>query len=513
MLKPFATTLVLQVALLSICGVQAEDKLGKANAPSQSISGKVTDQDGKPVAEARVRFQHKYAEIDTSTSTDAEGRFALNLRMVNGVEYSLRIWAKSSDEASMGCFRVARSEDEPTLNDIEIRLEPLKTARVKVVDVEGKAVESANVALQLGFPYTVGPQTTDATGTASLKIPRSEKIGGVVAWKNGYGLDYQAYTRRQSGTEEVPQKPLEFPIDTEETLQLDGAAPLEIRATGPHDKVVKDAEVSLWLLTKEGRSDQLNFGYYTDVFPQNVDDQGTVRFEWFPKWQKEPVQLNVMAKGYVQKQTNYDPSAKAGPVLLSLQSLEPIRGQVTQLDGQPAANITVQAIGDGYESSSAMAIDQTDDAGRYELLVAPDNIYMVFIVDKQWSAPIQTGFAVRPGQPVAPRDFKLRKATRLHGQVLNKANGRPVPGTNVTLQQSGMDLRTLAKTRCLILTTHAAGSVRCGNATSRRTRAVPLSFLLGKANTNCTLVTDGRPQTLWKRNVSPLLKRLRNKST
>ena len=83
--------------------------------------------------------------------------------------------------------------------------------------------------------------------------------------------------------------------------------------------------------------------------------------------------------------------------------------------------------------------------GRYEIMAAPHQIYMLYIEGEKWSAPVQSGFAVLPGKEVEEHDFALRPATRLFGQVLNQATGEPLEGQLIYLTLHGIDLNTMGK--------------------------------------------------------------------
>ncbi len=128
-----------------------------------------------------------------------------------------------------------------------------------------------------------------------------------------------------------------------------------------------------------------------------------------------------------------------------LERLIPIRGTVTFPDGKPAVGITVGASGAGYTWDRFHGAATTDEVGKYEILAAPNQIYMLYIPDKQWSAPVQSGFVVLPNKEVQPHDFVLQPATRVFGRVLDKATQEPQAEQRIYFTQQGIALNDLGE--------------------------------------------------------------------
>lgn len=206
---------------------------------------------------------------------------------------------------------------------------------------------------------------------------------------------------------------------------------------------IPDTQAYVWLLQKETRSDQLNLSFFTNSFIESTDASGTATFAWFPKWQTGPTIIWPTAEGFVRTRSEYDPATHNGALDIQLEREVPIRGTVTLPDGKPVANITVGASGAGYTLDGFHGVTKTDTSGRYEFMTTPNQIYMLHIADKQWSAPAQSGFAVLPGKVIDDRDFVLSPSSRVFGQVLNDQTGDPVAGEYVYLTQHGIALNTL----------------------------------------------------------------------
>jgi len=68
---------------------------------------------------------------------------------------------------------------------------------------------------------------------------------------------------------------------------------------------------------------------------------------------------------------------------------------------------------------------------------------LIAVKDAIWAAAPQTGFAVLPNQPVANRDFVLRKSTRVFGTLTNEQSQHPIPNQRVVVYQYGQDLHSM----------------------------------------------------------------------
>ncbi len=318
----------------SVQAIQAQSKkqadqqltLGKPDAPLCTVKGLVTDAAGQPQPKAMVHLKSRAAEIDAHVPTDAEGKFELQVHVPAGPNYHLEITADSSDGARRGVYRLPQSNEASDLTAVRIQLGPVKHARVKVVDSNGQPIVGANVALQLNYPIVMGPVLSDDQGMVSLSLPDSETILSAVAWKDYQGLDYKLYTLpyRQSA-DQLTKKP-QFPIESQETLTLDGASPLSVSIKDEASKPVSEVSSYVWLLKKPDRNDQLNLSYFSGALDQTTNADGTASFAWFPKWQTEPTTVWSSKKGFVRQRSTTDPDGQSISIDVQLTRLVPLRG-------------------------------------------------------------------------------------------------------------------------------------------------------------------------------------------
>jgi hypothetical protein len=426
----------------AVGGAPSRSDPDKGDVPACTLAGTVVDESGKPVPGAAVRAATWFGDTAASATADEAGRFTFEVRMSREAATGLSVSASVADRSLLGFHRSPMGDPDklPDLEGLRIALEPARAATVKVIDAEGKPVERAQVSLQLGFPLAIGPRETNADGVATFQVPKSDTIASVIALKDHEGFDYQTYglARFQEGDQLT--SPPEFPFEDGQTLVLDGVAPLTMEVKDAKGRPLPDASCRVWLLRKESRNDELNLSFFPWV-RQMADATGSLTIAWFPTWQTEPVSISSSAEGYARERSEYNPSAPSDPLTVRLQRLVPLRGRLTLPDGTPAPDVTVAADGAGYSMFAEHGGSvRTDEAGRYELLVAPYQTYMLTVADKRWAAPAQSGFVVLPEQDVPDHDFTLRPATRVHGRVLNRATSEPVAGAWVALQHRGIPL-------------------------------------------------------------------------
>lgn len=327
-------------------------------------------------------------------------------------------------------------------DQIILHLAPARTVKLKVMDESGAPIENAQTAIQLPSPHTADVTATNKDGVAEFLIAANERIQAVVAWKDHAGLDYRLYDLSRRQRADAITKAPEFPDGGIETLILDGASPVIVKLTDDDGQPLADAGVYPWLLKKESENDKLNLSMFNRAFIQNTGADGTTTFAWLPSWQTGLIEFWPNIKGFVHERGSYTPGAEDGRLEIVLNRLVPIRGHVRNADGTPAAGIPVAATGAGYMLDRGRGAAITDETGAYEVLVPPDQIYLVVASGKELAAAPQTGFAVFKGQPVEGKDFILRPATRVYGKLLDEATQEPIANERVFVYQYGQDLRS-----------------------------------------------------------------------
>ncbi len=414
------------------------------------IRGTVVDGDGEPVGNADVTLQHRNnAAGIASTRTDEAGRFHLQVQHdPDQLLALLQIYATSAAGDQAGSRRIVETEaPESGEINIEVKLSPLRTIVVGVIDGQLRPVADAHVRVHNTLDLFATTGMTDASGFARFRLPQAAKILTSAAWKDDYGLDYRSYSlptdkvqpiRRRIGAPEAPIRL--FPTDEPEVLMLSGARPLRVRVRNRAGEPIIGASVHPPRLTKASEPRQLPLDYLRNRISVTTDDLGVARIAWMPNWQQTPVHFSVSAPGHAAVRAVHDPlgeQPREQDVLdVVLHPLVSVRGRVVDAEGEPRGGIRVAAYGRGGPGTSFTTATRSSADGSYELQVAPHHNYLLVVEDKQLAAASHSGFAVEPDRPVDEMNFILRKPTRIFGTSYDR-NGRPSPG--VRLMQLGRE--------------------------------------------------------------------------
>ncbi|HUG69165.1 MAG TPA: thioredoxin family protein [Pirellulaceae bacterium] len=421
--------------------------VGHENVEPIEFSGQVLDVTGNPASGSKVLLEGTSPESlriwTASINTNAEGQFRVRIRVKKEQLPQLRVSAVSADQSQLGFYRFPWNQEVPP-ESIILQLAPARTVKLKVMDESGAPIENAQTAVQLPSPHTADVTATNKDGVAEFLIAANERIQAVVAWKDHAGLDYRLYDLSRRQKADAITKAPEFPDNGVETLILEGASPVIVKLTDDDDQPLADAGVYPWLLKKESENDYLNLSMFNTAFLQNTGADGTTTFAWLPSWQSGPITFWPSIKGFVHQRGSYTPGTEDSRLEIVLNRLVPIRGRVRNADGTLAAGIHVTATGRGYAFDGGRRVAAiTDETGAYEVLVPPDQIYLIVASGKELAAAPQTGFAVFKGQPVEGKDFTLRRATRVYGKLLDEATQEPIANERVFVYQYGQDLHSM----------------------------------------------------------------------
>lgn len=438
--------------------------IGDHNVEPIEIHGQVLDVAGMPSKQSAIfweGYSRTAARWKSSITTDNEGAFRVRLKVKKEMLVQLSVLAVSSDNSQIGSYRFPRDQASPT-EPISIQLGEARTVRLKVIDKAGTPIQDAHAAWELAFPMKSLRATTSKDGIAEIAIPANERIQAVVAWKDNAGLDYHVYRLPRDQMVDAITKAPEFPAGGTETLTLEGATAVTVKVVDDDGQPVSDVRVYPWLLKKDTQNDDLNLSMHHETFAQRTDSAGISVFAWLPSWQTGITQFWPNKTGYNRQRGLYTPANDKGHMEIVLKKHVPIRGRVQNADGTPAANISISAIGAGYTLDEARENGWTDSNGEYEIMVPPDQIYLVVASGKGFAAAPQTGFAVFKGQPVAEKNFTLRPATRIYGTLIDEDTKEPVPNARVFVYQYGKDL-------------HSMNGVELPNPEQSRTYVQPLT--------------------------------------
>ena len=419
-----------------------------------TLAGQVIDSSGRSSAGALVvacKFATDAAE-GMQAKTDAEGKFRFRVTATPKALDAMNIEVKSADGSEMGYASLRSEQTKLDVEALSIQLGKIKQAQAAVVDADDRPVPGATVVAKLGdrFSGRVLSTTTDEAGLATISYSDQEPIAIAFAFKDQMGLDYHLFKPAQNGV--GPS----YPIDKPQRFLLNGTKPIKFKVVDEQERPLEGIKIYPLTLRKTPRTSvnnyDLNASFFIRHLQTTTDAQGEATCEWFPSWQQGLVNFTASGSGeFVTSQVFVYLTKPQYIHKTTLTRMVALRGTVTGVDNLPAQGITVTAAGAAMSPNPPKtAIAKTDASGNYELLVAPNCIYMVVVTDQQWASTPQQGFAVYPNTPVEGKNFKLRKATRVFGKVESKPTIQPTPfqmfgarlfpRQRVTMKQSGISI-------------------------------------------------------------------------
>ncbi len=436
--KHGAIKLVVAIVSFHLSGATLSSAVAQEEAESV-ISGSVVDAKGKPAVGAMVALCRHSEDMShgKKVSADADGKFSIKIVANAKLLESMHLECKNNDGSEMSYLALRTSVSKLDLQSLELRLDKVKKARMAIVDGEGKPVAGASAIARLGDAFgRVVSATTDEFGIAELTYTDSAPIELAFAWKDSVGFDYRFFQVTQQGLGAV------FSVQKPEQFKLEGASPMKLKFIDNEKRPLKGIKVYPLNLRKPGRANlratDLNLSYFLRFVQEQTDADGEVTFAWLPAWHKGRLSFNSSGGDeFVHSTISVDPSTARGLKEVQLDRTVPIRGNVVGVDGKPSEGIVISATGVGSAGTSKTTMVQTDEAGNYEVRVAPHQIYMVIVKDKQWASTPQQGFVVHSNTPVEGKDFKLRKATRIFGKVRSGFWLADVANHKVVISQLG----------------------------------------------------------------------------
>ena len=390
------------------------------------VEGIVVDEAGQPVAGASVAMHWSIAP--RPVTTEADGTFALDTEEPRRA--NLAFLASADGGARQGVFHYADlSGAKDPRTPVRIVLKPAREVKVTAVDGKGDPVPGAEVFLpEIVFPVARG--TTDAQGVATLRAPAEALTLCVFGTKPGVGVDYYETSRS------VP--PLYAPPPAEVLLVLNEARTVRVKVVDSSGRPVPGVELTPWTIHKKGKSGSVNLSGFK--LKARSDAMGIATFDWLPADLGEPMSLLLASWPYqLPDRLLYDPARPDAELVARI--LRPVRasGKVMRPDGSPAPGILVEAggVGASNPNSSGAGRVRTGADGTYAMDLAPDQSYLIAVVDDAWAARSLRGVIVREGQPRDGLDLRLGKGGMVRGRVTAGPASMPAVGMAVGLTERG----------------------------------------------------------------------------
>ncbi len=414
---------------------------GADEAPETVVRGTVVDEKGTPAGGVMVDVlgwasQGQGRVVWTApVPSGADGGFVVRVEgtglvtaggaRVGGTILGTAARASADGGKRLGLGQVVARTREPEA--IRIVLRPSLPLAVRVADADGKPVPGAAVEVATGSPFArvVEPASTDAQGLARFLVPAEAPYFGVLAMKDGVGVDGVPNTKATQVVSPGPPPP-------EVALTLRGSRTITLRARDSSGRPVAGVVFQMdSMISFPGRAqpDRLfGAGRITAV---------TTGGDGLARWRRVP-------EGFDTIVTIYPPSAALGTdspgggmrlyghvegdvtLTAMIRRKAELSGRVVNADGSPAAGVTVLAkgmaegggLGERGDSNQP-TIAETAADGSYAMSVRPGPAYLMAVMSPgHASTPIQQA-PIGEGESRGGLNFVLIEGTRLHGQVAN----------------------------------------------------------------------------------------------
>ena len=387
------------------------------------LSGTVVDEQDHPVGDVLVE-----ADIGSrrqSARTALDGRFVLQISENAGT--SLRAATRDGLKQAF----VLRERPIAGPQEIRVALKPAREFSITVRDDKDQPVGAAWVACTGTSMMKVGEAKTDAAGKAQLHIPADAFPEYILARKDGLGLDYVAFWRK----DELRTDPYRLAPDHSGpvNLVLNGAKSVKIRVVDEQDKPLPDVMIYPWLYEKPRKGTLLNLSGLAEVY-KTTDAQGAAAFE-VPADNTKAINFWPRREGYcAPKRCMWDPTSGAAEVQTTMLRMLTVRGRVVNAAGQAIAGALVRCGGQNYEINRFGGQTTTSDDGSYQFEVNPE-MYYIFVAGKERMVSKAHAEMIHKQAPAAPIQLTLSPAIRLGIPVTGGPGNAPIPKASVSLSQ------------------------------------------------------------------------------
>ncbi|MBM4083475.1 MAG: redoxin domain-containing protein [Planctomycetes bacterium] len=424
---------------------------GHVHAQTLTISGKVLDPEGKPVAGAKVflvisaREPAPRPEPSISRAESSQdGSFAFTFKGAKENDWPTVFAVKD------GCGAWGMSFDARNTTSIEIRLARPGDVAGRVTDKKGHPIADVKVrvfyvdvakpkpGVVQGFHIPEDLQVlsaiTDAAGQFRIRsLPEGGRVS-LSAYRPEYAKRHYPDHDREERPLQVGREDLMLTLVP--AARITGRVVFEgtrkplagVRAfCSDKAEFIPSAETTT---DKEGRFvlGNLSPGKYTVYLQHEKED---------PEWLSRPKPVGDLTEGQ---------QVDCGDVVLIRGGL--VTGKVTDAEtGDPIEQVQLCGCPAGHGQFGYRGTAVTDAKGVYKMRLPPGQHQVhfggrrgyVFSLDDDWWHE-GTTVTVKDGETAAGIDFKMFKAAQLKGTVVDPS-GKPVPGVDVHGQRTADDGR------------------------------------------------------------------------
>lgn len=414
-------TLLVILAAVPVCGQEA-----KRGASTVLLRGLVVDADGQPVPDATIRSLRPLQTSPLEISTNARGAFVKRVPADNPY-YGIPLLAESADgklASFISSYDYHVSDEKP----FKITLRPKQSTTIEVTDENDQAIADADLYL-IAAHTEIARTRSNAEGKAVFDFPSDAPVDWVVALKSGRGLDYyENYDAFPTSDRLKVPKQL--------SLKLDGAVNIQVNVQGSQGEPVEGIRLMPWTIKREGKLSYVNL---SGIELATSPPDGICTFDWIPSRVERGVTFLGHSEDYhCPKNPHYDFAKPDKTELTMTVFRNPIvRGQVTYEDGTPAVGVRIQGEGRGDTNMYFRGYCSTDNEGRYEMKIYPDQTTILAITEDDVAAKSVTDLLLAEGKVAEDVDFVLGAGTLVTGLITMGDEKKPVAKQTATLIQTG----------------------------------------------------------------------------
>jgi len=395
-----------------------------------SLHGTVVDPQGRPEPGIRVSQMGFSMDPPPVAITDADGKFELSVRTIR--QQSFELLATTADGSRQGFVEV-QATYEGVEAGASIEIGAAREFSVVVVDQQGRPSPETHVGLQT-TNFHEAHATTDANGSATLKIPTSMAPQCAYAVRPGHGFDYLRFDTPLDS----PAEGVRLPADHSGAigLKLRDVYSVRVRVVDELGAPVAGVSASPWYFELAGKGGNANIGHNTP-FRDLTDEQGWATLRAIPVENQNDITIwTRKAPAFASpKRTTLSAERHDTELQATIVHRCLISGQAAMPNGDPAADATIRISGDNHGTDSFRETAICDSRGRFRTYVDFGRVYMMTAeLGSFLSDPVlQT---ILPGQQVEPFQFQLTPGALIRGTLTAGEGREPVPNASVMLVRS-----------------------------------------------------------------------------
>jgi hypothetical protein len=404
-----------------------------ADVPQRTIAGRVTDQDGKPIADAEVWMPVRWIAAANFLTAHAhcgnDGKFELRFPAVWVPDDITRIqpivWAYSPGRSVATTSVFKQLKDEKSDEPCQIQLPPASDTKFTILRPDGQAVVGAHVEPEhfltpRAYEYVpsgilaLTTATTDVSGQVSLPAYLRKQLGELRVTSEEFGT--QVFNLNIA------------PESESNPLKLLPVGRLEGRVLADQPELLRNLSISLET--------------ETDPAGELINCHGSALVSVHPDG---TFVIPQIAAGWIELYASSDPRLPVKLRLPDRHEIEVILGKTTRLEipfetavhahgvirakgtGEPVAGaIIFVGFGSGHQGDQV----KSDAAGKYSSYVLPGNVRLQEIYVPQGLTQLSDSRMAQTNVPDDVADFELppielEKTKTVSGHLLDR-NGQPL---------------------------------------------------------------------------------------